>query len=201
MFDTVTSKYRLYYSSSAQRLADANIDEPISFGLAESARLLGPYTRVLKQPMLMHPHGAGFPIVNQHDQPGLAITGYGSLKFVAVKEAMIDDDGRGVALCNAITYNMTGNTDEQTGSTIALVRTTDGGLSWDVVKGWFIGPSYISEDWKEAYVYAFDTLLDPNDPDSILVYYNARNGWKGGVETVGVSKFPRSFIADAKKSG
>ena len=45
--------------------------------------------------MLMHPHGAGFPIVNQHDQPGLAITGYGSLKFVAVKEAMIDDDGRG----------------------------------------------------------------------------------------------------------
>ena len=31
-------------------------------------------------------------------------------------------------------------------------------------------------------------LSDPFDPSSSLVYYNARNGWIIGIETIGVSK-------------
>lgn len=81
---------------------------------------------------------------------------------------------------------------------MSMLRTSDKGLSWETVVPQFIGPTLTQGDWKEAYVYAFDTLPDPNDPEYILVYYNARNGWENGSETVGVSKFPNLMVRHAK---
>eukprot|EP00435_Cladocopium_sp_Y103_P026035 s128_g6.t1 len=97
--------------------------------------------------------------------------------WVAVKNPLADitEDGCGVALCNRLTL------DESTGvsgSTISMIKTTDGGLSWDTVIPKFIGPSLVEDDWKAAYVYAFDTLINPLDSNTELIYYNARNGYK-----------------------
>lgn len=38
-------------------------------------------------------------------------------------------------------------------------------------------------------MYGFDTFEHPEDPDHTWVFYNARNGWKHAVESVGVSRF------------
>lgn len=80
----------------------------------------------------------------------------------------------------------------------SLIRTTDGGLSWDTVIPKFIGPSFVEDDWKSAYVYAFDTLINPLDPSTELIYYNARNRYKDAFEEAGVSRFPVEFIQKAK---
>lgn len=183
-YNKVKGKYWLYYSCSSIRLDDSAIDEPKYFGLAESDNLLGPYTRVLQKPMEI-----------RGEIPGLTVKGYGSLKIIKNPLADITEDGGGVALCNRLTL------DESTGvsgSTISLIRTTDEGFSWDTVIPKFIGPSFVEDDWKSAYVYAFDTLINPLDPSTELIYYNARNGYKDAFEEAGVSRFPVEFIQKAK---
>ncbi|CAL1172693.1 unnamed protein product [Cladocopium goreaui] len=49
-----------------------------------------------------------------------------------------------------------------------------------------------------ARVYAFDTLINPLDPSTELIYYNARNGYKDAFEEAGVSRFPVEFIQKAR---
>eukprot|EP00931_Biecheleriopsis_adriatica_P104381 TRINITY_DN79064_c0_g1_i1.p1 TRINITY_DN79064_c0_g1~~TRINITY_DN79064_c0_g1_i1.p1 ORF type:complete len:409 (+),score=66.27 TRINITY_DN79064_c0_g1_i1:89-1315(+) len=184
-YNKIEGKYWLYYSASTVWLEDSQIGEPINFGLAKADNLLGPYERILKNPMVVT---GGIP--------GLEIIGNGSLKIIKGHEAMIDNSGKGVAICNRITRNTTSG---QTGSTMVMLRTVDGGLSWETVISPFIAPTLVPGDWKEAYVYAFDTLPDPTDPEYMLVYYNARNGWRDGHETAGVSRFPVEIIASAKE--
>ncbi|CAJ1335563.1 unnamed protein product [Effrenium voratum] len=106
-------------------------------------------------------------------------------------------NGVGVALCNRITKNLSAEEGKQSGSTVSMIRTSDGGLSWDTVVPKFLGPSLLSDNWKEAYVYAFDTLPNPLDQSSELIYYNGRNGWKDAYEEAGVSRFPVEMIRDA----
>eukprot|EP00490_Sorites_sp_Unknown_P029420 CAMPEP_0114681100 /NCGR_PEP_ID=MMETSP0191-20121206/54992_1 /TAXON_ID=126664 /ORGANISM="Sorites sp." /LENGTH=238 /DNA_ID=CAMNT_0001958949 /DNA_START=165 /DNA_END=881 /DNA_ORIENTATION=+ len=183
-YNKVKGKYWLYYSASMIKLTDANVDEPMNLGLAEADSVMGPYTRVVTEPIQIP---SGFS--------GLFIKGHGSLKLVKVPSADLDEDGVGVAICNRLTFNPATN---QTGSTLSLLHTTDGGFSWQPVIAQFIGPTLKEGSWKEAFCYAFDTVLDPNDASSVLIYYNARNGWKDATEQVGVSRFPLEMIIKAR---
>ena len=91
-------------------------------------------------------------------------------------------------------------------STIALMQSSDGGLSWATLEADLIPPQLDSTlSWKHAYVYGFDTVPgecggyvelelrmnitpDPDNSSQVLVYYNARSGWAVGLESIGVSK-------------
>ncbi|CAL1165681.1 unnamed protein product [Cladocopium goreaui] len=185
-YNKVKGKYWLYYSASMIKLTDADVDEPMNLGLAEADNVMGPYTRVVTEPLEIP---SGFP--------GLFIKGHGSLKMVKSPEADLTCDGVGVAVCNRLTFNPATN---QTGSTLSMLRTTDGGLSWQPVVTEFIGPTLQEGSWKEAFVYGFDTLMDPNDASSMLIYYNARNGWKDATEQVGVSRFPLDMVLKAREA-
>ena len=39
------------------------------------------------------------------------------------------------------------------------------------------------------FVYGYDTMADPTNASRTLIYYNARDGWEWGAETVGVSRY------------
>mmetsp|Transcript_54015 Transcript_54015/g.96739 ORF Transcript_54015/g.96739 Transcript_54015/m.96739 type:complete len:453 (-) Transcript_54015:143-1501(-) len=183
-YNKAVSKYWQYFSASSVHLSDSNIDEPRYLGLAESDKLLGPY-----EPLLKHPLNIKGGI------PGLEVIGNGSLKIIRDPSASLEG-GKAVALANRLTKNATSGA---TGSTIIMIRTEDGGLSWETVHAPFIGPSLVPGTWKYAYAYGYDTLPDPLDNNYILVYYNARNGYKDGHEQVGVARFPKSMIIQAKQ--
>lgn len=130
------------------------------------------------------------------DEPmNLGLAEADNVKMVKSPEADLTYDGVGVAVCNRLTFNPATN---QTGSTLSILRTTDGGLSWQPVVTEFIGPTLKEGSWKEAFVYGFDTLMDPNDASSMLIYYNARNGWKDATEQVGVSRFALDMVLQAR---
>ena len=70
--DMTTSKWKMFYSASSVHLDDANVDEPLHHGMAESDDLRGPYTRVTNQPIFF----------NNGEIPNTTILGVGSLKLI-----------------------------------------------------------------------------------------------------------------------
>ena len=85
--------------------------------------------------------------------------------------------------------------DNTTGSTISLLTSTNGGLSWDDSIGRLISPATDNpSSWKHAYVYGYDSIPDPTDAAYFLVYSNGRDGWKQGVEAIGVSRVEVSVL-------
>ena len=62
---------------------------------------------------------------------------------------------------------------DRTLSTIALMQSSDGGLSWVTVKADLIPPELdTSLSWKHAYVYGFDTVPGERRGISSIVYIN-----------------------------
>jgi len=175
------NEYRLYYSTSSLHLEDSNIDEPLYLGLARSTNLIGPWERVIMDPLPVDVSGL------QNDD----VLGIGSLKLV--KSLFTNTNQTDfVALCNLITRN---HLNKRTGSTISLLRSEDEGLSWHDSIGELIPPVNDNNgSWKHAYVYGYDTLQDPIDESYILVYYNGRNGWRDGMEAIGVSRVEVSVL-------
>ena len=170
--------YYLYYSASSQVLPDSKVAEPIFLGLATSDNLWGPWTRVSDMPM----------VVNGLNIEGEETMGIGSLKLVKGIDQNYDHL---VGLINRVTKNSkTG----ATGSTISMVESTDFGLTWNTVEPHLITPTLVENDWKEAYVYGFDTGLDLDDDEYILVMYNARDGWAHAKETVGATRIKKGMF-------
>ena len=108
--------------------------------------------------------------------------------------------GELAALCNRVTQDEAG----RTGSTISLLlgKEAGQGAAWRVDQPRLIPPqSNITTSWKRGYVYGFDTIPDPANSSLLLTYYNARDGWAGARETVGLSRikldgvqlFPQDF--------
>eukprot|EP00930_Biecheleria_cincta_P086210 TRINITY_DN75538_c0_g1_i1.p1 TRINITY_DN75538_c0_g1~~TRINITY_DN75538_c0_g1_i1.p1 ORF type:complete len:415 (-),score=43.30 TRINITY_DN75538_c0_g1_i1:232-1398(-) len=182
-YNHVKKKYWLYYSAGKTRLTDSGLDETVSIGLAEADDPYGPYTRVRDEPISI-----------EGGIPGLNTLGHGSLKVLRRKGAFIDESGVGVAACNQVSFDPKTRC---TSSRISLLSTSDGGLSWHTVNTSLIGPTGEADSWKQAYVNAFDTLLDPNDSSKELIYYAARNGYSDAFESVGVSRLPVSLIENA----
>lgn len=184
--DARTGTFRLYYSASSVHLEDANIDEPIYIGLAETNDLEhGAWTRVTTDPI---------EIENNPSPDDEDVLGVGSLKFV---DGLEDDK---IAFVNQVTRN---RTDGTTGSTISCVRASDAsGQSFVTVQAPLIAPTVPQDGWKRNYVYGFDTLRLSSsadaDGDDLLVYYNARDGVRSASETIGVSKVSGTFLRDVR---
>lgn len=180
-FNAKKSLYWMYYSASSVHLEDSNIDEPIYLGLAQSPFPQGPWERVFNEPLE----------VNPGELEDTIVLGIGSLKYI--NNAVSNTDEAIVALSNRVTQQVSTN---MTGSTITLVESVDGGISWTVINSELIHPTVSADPatWKEAYCYGYDTLQDPLDKGYVLVYYNARDGWKDGVETIGTTRLSNDIL-------
>jgi hypothetical protein len=165
-YNKYKKKWWLYYSASSIHLNDSNIDEPLYIGLAEANSPKGPWSRTSK-------------IVVRCSKNTI---GLGSLKvFKQLSEYHL------LGFCNRIV------SERKTGSIISLIQSTDGGLTWTVKKDKLIAPTQTMRSWKKAYVYGYDFI--EYSPGYSLIYYNARNGWKNGVETIGVSRVDNRLLS------
>ncbi len=154
-------KYWLYYSASTVFLADAGFNEPRYVGVATSDSLDGPWQK--------HPQ----PLLGPDPNVSWRNHGAGSIK-------LLDDEvnGQRIALENGIYLDAEGHSR----SAIAVLASDDG-LKWrEVCTGPVILPGV---GWKKALVYAFDTT---REGDTIRLYFNARDDWKGGVERIGLAE-------------
>ena len=125
LFSPASQDYRLYYSASSIHLNDSRIDEPLYLGLARADSPQGPWSRVSSQPLTL----------DNEDIGDSKILGTGSLKFVKSGENL-EDDSRLTALSNRVTVDSQG----RTGSTISLLESTDGGMTWRTTRGDLISP-------------------------------------------------------------
>lgn len=154
-------QYWLYYSAAGVSLPDAGYTEPRYIGLARATSLHGPY---VKEPK---------PIVSPDPAVPWRNLGSGSMKLLADKYG-----GRWTALENGIYKDAAGATH----SAIQVLESDDG-VAWrEACPSPPLVPS--GAGWNEAFVYAFDTVRRGAD---VRVYYNARDGWKDGVERIGFS--------------
>ena len=152
LFSPPAQEYRLYYSASSLHLNDSRIEEPLYLGLARGDSPQGPWSRVSEQPLAL----------DNEDIGGKKILGTGSLKFVKTP-GYLEDDSRVTALCNRVTLD----SQERTGSTISLMESQDGGMTWRTTIGELISPQVDSpQSWKRSYVYGFDTLLGRKESQS-----------------------------------
>ena len=88
-YNEVKGKYWLYYSASKIHLDDANVDEPLNLGLAESDHLMGPYKRIAQEPLTIP---SGFP--------SIFIIGHGSLHLSGKKLPKVPEENGESALCS-----------------------------------------------------------------------------------------------------
>ena len=168
-FNTYKKKWWLYYSASSIHLKDSKIDEPIYIGLAEADTPKGPWHRISNNPLVV--------------ESNKYTIGIGSLKvFKHLSENHL------LGFCNRITRNSS----QITGSTISFIESTDGGFTWRIKQNKLIAPTFKKNSWKKAYIYGYD-FLDYNK-NYLLMYYNARNNWRGGVETIGVSRISKRIL-------
>ena len=161
MYREDQKKYWLYYSASNVLIPECKFYEPLHIGVAVSDGILGPYS---KNPQ---------PIISPDSSNPLMNMGAGSIKLLQEKVG-----GRFVALNNGIYKDSEG----KSRSAIEVLSSADG-LKWNYVcNGAVVAPS--GDGWKKAFVYAFDTV---RVGDQIRMYFNARDGWSGGVERIGMA--------------
>lgn len=200
-YDKNASKWRLFYSANKIWIPDSEIAEPRALGVAESDSIYGPWKRINDdKPIELDGHDCWSDNSKGKDlcdytMPGtnLTVIGHGSCKLIDVDNSGGNDFG--LSICNRLTSDPARKEkypDKYTGSTISLMQ--QNGLGFVTTMPEFVGPSLIEGDWKEAYAYGYDTIPDPSDPESLLVYYNGRDGWKGKGEVMGMTKIPVSSI-------
>ena len=149
-----------YYSASTVRLDDAGFNEPRYVGLARSSSLDGPWKK------------EGQPILGPDPKQPYRNHGAGSFK-------LLDGGwpGRFIGLENGIYLDAQGHSR----SAIFVLQSQDG-LAW---KSLCPKPIVLphGEGWEKALIYAFDTARVGKE---LRLYFNARDGWKEGVERIGM---------------
>jgi len=151
--------YRLYYSSGQVFLPDLGFAEQKYIGVAESDSLSGPY-RKRAEPIL-EPDG-GHPFRN--------------LGAGAIKVYRDGENSRWVAFNNGIYRDDHGRSRS---AIIAMV--SDDGIDWTETGGPIIQPD---SGWRRALVYQLDAV--PRPGGELWIYYNSRDGWRFGVERIGL---------------
>ena len=160
----VGGRYRLYFSAGVVFLRDLGFCEPRYIGVAHADRVTGPYVKD-ERPMIS-PCGDD-PYLNR---------GAGAIK-------VIFDEERGLfyGFNNGIYRDLDG----RTGSAILLLSSEDG-LAWErVYPEPIVSPG--GDGWKKALVYQLDVK---RVGDEMWLYYNARSGWRFGVERIGLATCP-----------
>jgi predicted GH43/DUF377 family glycosyl hydrolase len=155
---TREGKYRLYYSAGTVKLEDCGYEEPKYISFAEADSPLGPFKKH-KTPILAP--DAAIPHRN---------LGAGAIKVFGYR-------GGYLALYNGI------YTDAENRSRSAIcVLISEDGISWrEAPYNPIIAPA---EGWKKALVYQLDLVKYDGE---LRLYYNARDGWRGGTERIGLS--------------
>lgn len=155
----VGETYRLYYSGGTVWLDDCGYEEPKYVSFAEAEDICGPYRRY------------GKPILKPNPEVPYRNLGAGALKVYRWREQYLGFN-------NGIYRDGSG----RSRSAICLLASLDG-IRWvDAPFNPIIPPT---KGWKNALVYQLDVVL--NYEGKTIIYYNARQGWRGGVERIGAS--------------
>jgi len=151
-------RYRLYYSAGTVWLDDCGFEEPKYIFCAEADDPLGPFIKT-GEPILRP--DAGLPHRN-HGCGGMKVYGWGDGYLAFYNPIYIDAEGR-------------------SRSEIRLLASDDG-LAWEEAP---CSPVIVPADdggWRSSLVYQLDAVCWGN---TLRVYFNARDAWRGGVERIG----------------
>ena len=170
-------KYRMYYSGGTIWMDDCGYEEPKYIGYAESD---SPFGGFVKNPT---------PIIGPDINNKFRNFGAGAIKVFNLS-------GRYLGLMNGIYL------DEEGHSRSAIdVLMSDDGINWEEAP---YSPIILpTSGWKKALVYQLDLRYYE---DKLWLFYNARDGWKGGIEWIGgsilenVKDIPQKFWRLPKKS-
>lgn len=160
----VGDRYRLYYSAALVFLRDLGFCEPLHIGAAEAASVAGPFEKLPE------------PIISPSADNAFMNLGAGAIKVVR-------NEGRGLyyGFANGI-YR---DTEGRSRSAIMLLSSADG-LAWEsAYPEPVIAPR--GHGWKRAFVYQLDVH---RVGDEMWLWYNARSGWRFGVERIGLATSP-----------
>lgn len=153
--------YRLYYASGYGWLDDCGYEEPLYNGVAFAKNITGPYEK--------HPE----PIIGPNPCDPYRNIGAGGLKVYYEHST-----GLFVGFNNGIYRDEEG----RSRSAIHMLLSKDG-------MGWYSFPFnpilWPEKGWKEALVYQLDIR---RVADEIWLWYNCRDGWKEGVERIGLAR-------------
>ncbi|GHV69803.1 hypothetical protein FACS1894199_18980 [Bacteroidia bacterium] len=165
-------RYRMYYSAGTVYLRDAGYEEPKYIFCAESDNPLGPFKK-LGEPILSP--DVNLPYRN-YGCGGFKVFGYG--------------DGY-VAFYNPIYID----SNQKSRSEIRML-VSDDGLSWKEADGNPVITPNSSYPWRSAIVYQLDVI---NHDDALWMYFNAREGWRGGIERIGACRLPLNGATPVRK--
>ncbi len=151
-------RYRMYYSAGMVHLEDAGYGEPKYIFCAEADNPLGPFIK-REEPVLAP--DVNIPYRNY---------GCGGFKAFGYKDGY-------VAFYNPIYIDEEG----KSRSEIRMLYSQDG-LDWkDAYQDPIVKPE-ASIPWRSAIIYQLDVVPWKG---SLLMYFNAREGWRGGAERIG----------------
>lgn len=151
--------FRLYYSAGLVYLRDCRFSEPKYIGAAFARDVMGPYDPA-PQPALQPSAGDTY-----------ASMGAGAMKVLRAADGF-------VGFQNGIYWDPERT---HTRSAIRLVASRDG-LAWEIpAREPILRPG---SGWKKGFVYALDVR---RVGDSYYLYFNARDGWLTGRESIGLA--------------
>jgi hypothetical protein len=151
-------RYRMYYSGGMVYLNDAGYSEPKYIFCAEADSPLGPFVK--RETPILAPD-SNLPFRNY---------GCGGFKAYGYKDGF-------VAFYNPIYID----DEKKSRSEIRMLTSTDG-LEWQEAKGNPIVKPDPSVPWRSAIIYQLDVVPWK---DALWMFFNAREGWRGGAERIG----------------
>lgn len=154
-------RYRMYYSAGMVFLKDAGYGEPKYIFCAESDNPLGPFTKREN------------PVLSPDSKLPFRNYGCGGFKAFGYKDGY-------VAFYNPIYIDE----EEKSRSEIRMLVSKDG-LEWEEADCNPIIQPDPNIAWRSAIIYQLDIAPWKN---SLLMYFNAREGWRGGAERIGAVK-------------
>lgn len=154
-------RYRMYYSAGMVFLDDAGYGEPKYIFCAESDHPMGPFTK-RETPVLAPDKDIPF---RNHGCGGFKAFGYKDGYVAFYNPIYIDEEGK-------------------SRSEIRMLVSQDG-LDWQEAYTDPIVKPEADIPWRSAIIYQLDVV--PWN-DALFMYFNAREGWRGGAERIGAVK-------------
>lgn len=151
-------RYRMYYSAGMVYLKDAGYGEPKYIFCAEADHPLGPFVK-REEPVLAP--DSSLPYRN-YGCGGFKVFGYKNGYMAFYNPIYIDAEGK-------------------SRSEIRMLTSSDG-LRWAEADCNPIVQPNPAIPWRSAIIYQLDIVPWKH---SLLMYFNAREGWRGGAERIG----------------
>jgi hypothetical protein len=165
-------RYRMYYSAGTIFLKDAGYEEPRCIFYAEADNPLGPFKKTEK------------PILAPDVNLPYRNLGAGAIKVFGYGDGYL-------AFYNPLYMDR-----NQNSRAAIRMLVSDNGLSWQEADCNPIVTPQPSIAWRSAIVYQLDVV---NWKDSLWMYFNAREGWRGGIERIGCCRLPLNGATPVRK--